>query len=334
MSNPFTAARPPAHRLALAAALFAATMPLACGSRVAAAADMPMKSAAAPAYQWSGCYVGLNGGGGASASNFTTTVGPGTYLVGTDPGTVSSDGTGSANTSNVLGGGQAGCNWQSGTVVVGLEGDFDYFRSNSNFFNNTNPPLGNGNSFVIGQVLTTDYLATVRPRIGIAAGRNFAYLTGGAAFTDASYTESYVDSGGGSGNATASKFLTGWTAGAGWEYAWTDHLTIKFEYLFAAFPTTSATGVITGRRRNQSAARLRGPRHPGRPRRHELQVLSAGSPSCSNPPSFSHSSPACARAVTRLRRGAPTESETPCPATSRPRHRRRAAVHADGSPPR
>jgi outer membrane immunogenic protein len=159
---------------------------------------------------------------------------------------VSSDGTGSADNSNFLGGGQAGCNWQSGTIVVGLEGDFDYFHSKSNFFNDTDPPLGNGNSFVVGQVLTTDYLATIRPRIGIAADRNFAYITGGAAFTDASYTESYSDSGGNTGSATASKFLTGWTVGAGWEYAWADHWTIRFEYLFAAFPTTSATGVIAG----------------------------------------------------------------------------------------
>ena len=245
MSIPFKIKRPPAHGLALAAAVFA-TMPLACGSRVAAAADMPMKSAAAPAYQWSGCYVGANGGGGVSSSNFTTTVDPGSYLGATDAATVSNDGTGSANNSSFLGGGQAGCNWQSGTVVVGLEGDFDYFRSNTNFYNNTDTLPVLGVPFVIGQSITTDYLATVRPRIGIAADRNFAYITGGAAFTDASYTESYADGSvpPGIGSATASKFLTGWTAGAGWEYAWTDHWTIRFEYLFAAFPTTSATGAI------------------------------------------------------------------------------------------
>ncbi len=86
----------------------------------------------------------------------------------------------------------------------------------------------------------------MRPRIGIAADRDFAYLTGGVAFTETSYTESYADGlvPPGIGSATGSKFLTGWTAGAGWEYAWTDHWTIKSEYLFAIFPTTSATGVI------------------------------------------------------------------------------------------
>ena len=116
----------------IAGAAFAAVL----STGVAFAADMPAKSPAAePAYQWSGCYTGLNAGGGVSASNFTTTVGAGTFLVGSDPATISNDGTGSGSGSNFLGGGQAGCNWQSGTVVAGLEGDFDYYRSNSNFLN-------------------------------------------------------------------------------------------------------------------------------------------------------------------------------------------------------
>ena len=50
----------------------------------------------------------------------------------------------------------------------------------------------------------------------------------------------------GVGSATASKSLAGWTAGAGWEYALTDHWLMRLEYLFAGFPTTNATGVIAG----------------------------------------------------------------------------------------
>ncbi len=71
------------------------------------------------------------------------------------------------------GGAQAGCNFQSGTLVYGLEGDFDYFHTNPQFNNNTNT-LANGNAFAISQSLTTNFLATVRPRIGIAADRNLA----------------------------------------------------------------------------------------------------------------------------------------------------------------
>jgi outer membrane immunogenic protein len=249
MSTPFTDTRPRAHPLVLAASLFAATMPLACGSFVAAAADLPTKVASTPApavYNWTGCYVGGNAGGGAASSNFRATVGPGGQLVPADAGEVSFDGSGSADTSNFLGGGQAGCNWQSGTLVYGFEGDADYLHSKSQFYNDTNTLPVAGATFVAGQTLKTEFFATVRPRVGIAADRNFAYVTGGAAFTRASYTESYTDGAGGNGVATGSKFLAGWTAGAGWEYALTDHWLLRFEYLFAGFPKTSANGLIAG----------------------------------------------------------------------------------------
>jgi len=247
MSYSLTSARPSTHRAALSAYLFATPMLFGGLSTAAMAADLPTKAPQPqpPAYSWSGCYVGINGGAGGSASNFNTNVGAGGYLTGTDPGTVDGDGGGSANKTIGTGGGQAGCNWQMNTAVVGLEGDFDYFRSNANFSNNTGT-LAAGTPFTIGQSVATNYLATVRPRLGIAADRSLAYITGGAAFTDATYTESYVDAAGGIGSASASKSLVGWTAGAGWEYAWADHWTFKVEYLYASFATTNAVGVIAG----------------------------------------------------------------------------------------
>ena len=213
----------------------------------ALAADMPMKAPAASVYQWGGCYLGVNVGGGASGTNFGSAVDPGTYLAAGDAATVGGSGSGGANADGILAGGQAGCNFQSGTLVYGLEGDFDYFHTNPQFNNNTNT-LANGNAFAIAQSLTTNFLATVRPRIGIAADRNLAYITGGAAFTSVSYTTSYVDANTppGTGTASASRALVGWTAGAGWEYAWADHWTVRAEYLLASFPTTNALGTIAG----------------------------------------------------------------------------------------
>jgi outer membrane immunogenic protein len=241
--------RPRTYPRVRAASLTLVTLMLVGGSRLAAAADMtkpgmPTKAPVAPAYQWTGCYAGLNGGGGAIGTNFQTTVNPGAPLGPADAAEVSNDGTGSYDNSNFIGGGQVGCNWQSGTVVAGLEGDFDYFPGKSSFANNTDTLPSSSAPFVIAQQLTTNYLATVRPRIGIAADRNFAYITGGVAFTRASYAESYADSNGATGAAAASSFLTGWTAGAGWEYALTDHWLFRVEYLFAAFPSTSAVGSI------------------------------------------------------------------------------------------
>jgi outer membrane immunogenic protein len=247
MSNPFTEARPPVHRLILAGYFVIATTALAGSPRAAIAADLPLKAPEAPAYQWSGCYLGVNLGGGTSGTNFRSTVDPGTYLAAGDAATVGGSGGGGANADGILAGGQVGCNLQSGMLVYGLEGDFDYFHSNPQWNNNTNT-LANGNGFAISQSLTTSYLATVRPRIGIAADRNLGYITGGAAFTSISYTEAYVDANAppGTGIASASRTLVGWAAGAGWEYAWADHWTVRAEYLFASFPTTSALGAITG----------------------------------------------------------------------------------------
>ena len=245
MSNPFLKARPSAYR-SVQTCLVTATLALVCGSTVAIAADMPLKAPDAPAYQWSGCYGGINLGAGASGTNFSSTIGPGTHLLGGDPASVGASGGGGANALGLLVGGQTGCNWQSGTLVLGLEGDFDYFHSNPSFNNNTNTLSDGVTPFAISQSLTTDFLATIRPRIGIAADRNFAYITGGAAFTHVNYVENYVDGAAppGTGTATASKYLAGWVAGAGWEYAFSDRWTVRAEYLFASFPKTSAAGAI------------------------------------------------------------------------------------------
>ncbi len=239
--------RPPARLANLIAAPAIAMAPLlAIALTAAQAADLPVKAPAAAAYNWGGCYVGLNAGGGASGSSFTTTVGNAAnphMPTPADAATVGAIGTGSANDSNFLGGGQAGCNWQSGTLVFGLEGDVDYFHSNPMFVD-PNGTLTTGDTFTATQSLRTDFLATVRPRLGVAADRNLAYLTGGAAFTKATYTQTYSDTIPGTGSASGSKSLIGWVAGAGWEHAWTDHWTFRLEYLFAKFPTTNGLGSI------------------------------------------------------------------------------------------
>jgi outer membrane immunogenic protein len=81
------------------AALLAAT-------HLAAAADMgmPMKAPPRPmpalvAYSWTGCYIGVNVGGGFANGNSTVT-GAGIAT------------TGNAQFNGVIGGGQLGCNYQ------------------------------------------------------------------------------------------------------------------------------------------------------------------------------------------------------------------------------
>jgi outer membrane immunogenic protein len=212
----------------------------------ASAADLPVKAPSPPpAFSWTGCYIGINGGGGTSGSNFTTAVGNGTHLIPADAATVSALGTGSGNDSQFVGGGQVGCNWQSGTLVYGIEADADYFRTNPTFLDGTGT-LSTGDTFAVSQSLRTDYLASVRPRLGIAADRSLFYITGGAAFTRVNYVETYADTlNAGLGTATGAQSLIGWTVGTGWEYAWTDHCIFRVEYLFADFRnTTNGVGRI------------------------------------------------------------------------------------------
>ena len=81
MSILFKRTPPSARPSILAAHILAASVALACGSTAVRAADLAVKASQAPTYQWTGCYVGLNFGGGTSGTNFTSTVGPGTHLL-------------------------------------------------------------------------------------------------------------------------------------------------------------------------------------------------------------------------------------------------------------
>jgi outer membrane immunogenic protein len=235
-------------RPGLVLAGIALSAPLLAGA--ATAADMPMKmpmkaAAAAPVFNWTGCYVGINGGGAAGGSSFASVVDRGTHLVDpADLATANAFGTGSANDLGFIGGGQAGCNFQTGGFVVGIEGDWDYFGSKPTF-NNPNGTLTTGDTVTITQSLKTSSLATIRPRLGIVSDRTLIYVTGGAAFAKVSYTQNFADPlNNAVGAAAGSTTLVGWTVGAGWEWAWTDHVTVKTEYLFARFPTLNAVGGI------------------------------------------------------------------------------------------
>ena len=86
------------------------------------AADLPVKAPPpAAAYNWTGCYVGANGGGVWGRSNVSSTV------TSTIPFNVPfinellSEQSPSLHPSGFTGGGQVGCNWQSNRFVWGLD---------------------------------------------------------------------------------------------------------------------------------------------------------------------------------------------------------------------
>lgn len=159
--------------------------------------NMPTKAPVyAPIYNWSGFYVGINGGGGWGRSDFAGPLGSGSF-----------------NPSGGLVGGTVGYNYQMGKTVLGLEGDIDW----SNIRGST--PCG-----VTNCDMHNRWLSTVRGRVGYAADRWMPYVTGGLALGDINTSITGV----GSANSTKA----GWTLGGGIEAAISGPLTAKIEYLY------------------------------------------------------------------------------------------------------
>jgi outer membrane immunogenic protein len=173
----------------------------------AAAADLPPAPSAvpyykapayAPAYNWSGFYIGINGGGGWGRSDWTTTH--------------------SFDTSGGFVGGTVGYNYQVDQVVLGVEGDIDWADINGT------TSTGCTSSTGLACKTSDNWLGTIRGRLGYAADRFMPYVTGGAAFGDINAT--------GPGLTGIDNTNVGWTVGGGIEFAIAGHWTAKAEYLY------------------------------------------------------------------------------------------------------
>ncbi len=204
------------------ASLFAAS--------AAAAADLP--SAAAPpvmptlppaAYDWTGLYVGVNGGVGLDhfgVPSFITV--PGT------PGFATFTG---INSRGPALGGQIGYNYELtnlpfiGHAVVGAELDADWADlTGRNTVDTAVGPATFGTRF--------EDFATARLRLGYDFDRLLVYLTGGTSYGT---TNSYYNVAGFSGSETISYArLPPWVivGGIGAEYALTNNLSVKAEYIY------------------------------------------------------------------------------------------------------
>ena len=221
-----------------------------CGAP-ALAADMPVKAPLpppAPVYSWTGFYVGGNGGyewtkGSTFPLTGTQSVAP---IAGVGVLTQQALG-GYPLTSNLAqhgagGGLQAGYNWQFNSLVMGVEADFD-LSSASRSVSAVIGPVGLSASSNISRRL--EDLGTLRARVGFANGRTLLFATGGLAYgrSDLGYSLA-LDNGAGTGGAALNSttvWQTGWTLGAGIEYAVWDHWSAKAEYLRYDLGTQSTT---------------------------------------------------------------------------------------------
>lgn len=196
----------------------------------AIAADLspaPVKAPAmvAAAYDWTGFYIGVHGGGGWNKFSGIDPTDP------TDPGS-------SANGSGAIAGGQIGGNYQIGQVVLGLEGTYAW----SDIKVSDGGPFGGGAGLAV--TLKNDYLATVAGRLGYAFDRVLIYGKGGAAFTRDKLNAELT--GPLAGSATGSFDRTGWIAGAGLEWAFLQNWSVKAEYNFMRFGNVTEQPTTVG----------------------------------------------------------------------------------------
>ena len=146
-----------------------------------------------PYYNWTGFYVGLNGGGGWGNSTWDT-LSP------------------RFDTSGAFGGGTVGYNWQNSQFVFGVEADVDWANIK-----------GSDPCVLVGGCQTkSDWFGTARGRVGVAFDRVMPYITGGLAFGDISATTIA---------GTTSTTNAGWAAGAGVEFVIAGPWTAKVEYM-------------------------------------------------------------------------------------------------------
>ncbi len=195
------------------ACVFAGLSLLALAGR-ADAADLPVKAPHIQSiFDWTGLYIGAHAGFSRGSSS----------AVLSDPSA-----TATRNTfDGMIGGVQAGYNYQlrSG-VLLGIEADFsfpNYLPSNS-----VVSSLATARSAVTEQ---WDYVATARGRVGYAAGRWLTYATGGLAWTG----ERFLDTPALGNDEKKLNTRLGWVAGAGVEYAFAPHWSVKLEYLYSRF---------------------------------------------------------------------------------------------------
>jgi outer membrane immunogenic protein len=211
----------------------------------APAADIPRapryKAPPPPvAYNWTGFYVGGNAGYGWGRAHDAMTLGGDWLTDGTfDNIPVQPLGNDQLKPNGFTGGLQAGFNYQTGAWVIGLEADANYFRLTASFSSTVLNPLS-GNSYAFTSSFESDWLVTVRPRLGYAFDRLLVYATGGLAIANQEFSQNIVQlnlafvEGG-----TVSKTTAGWTIGAGMEYALGNRVSLKAEYLYVDLGSVS-----------------------------------------------------------------------------------------------
>jgi outer membrane immunogenic protein len=219
-------------------------------SGFAFAADIAVKAPPSPPpatpYSWTGCYAGINGGGGwvehtgglASIGEPDTTAAAEDVAAGAIPSFFG------LRPDGALGGGQIGCDWQTGIWVLGGEADIQAADiGQSRTFNFP----GTAIITPVAQSASEDlhWFGTVRARLGwLPLPQWLLYATGGLAYGSVHDSASLIATPAIAGTFVGSESQTrvGWTAGAGTEFPIIfPNLTFKAEYLYMDLGKSTVT---------------------------------------------------------------------------------------------
>jgi outer membrane immunogenic protein len=224
---------------------------------VATAAGVVFLTAGAAAAQdtpFSGFYVGGNAGVSSADTTLTLKAASGSGTIIMPPGDTSLINapieTDDDNDPGFTGGIQVGYNYLAGSWVIGLETDVNFYdlgEDRSKTYRSpllVNPPI----DFTISQKMKTDWIWTLRPRIGYATDAWLFYATAGVAISEVSLTTRYSDT-----RATPitasneeSDTRTGWTAGLGAAYALGPAVSVRGEWLYTDLGTIKSQTTVGG----------------------------------------------------------------------------------------
>jgi outer membrane immunogenic protein len=218
------------------------------GMAVATAADLPTAKPApvfeAPAYNWTGFYLGGNLGGawGSFDPSTSTVFSPIGYFATTSVPAINTVGGQSIKPAGFTGGAEGGYNWQTGNLVFGLEVDFGYLGLRGSASGRALYPCCVGTGFTVNSSAHTDWLLTARPRVGLAYNNLLFYATGGLAVTNLSSSFSFSDTfATAAASGSFSNTKTGYALGGGVEAGLWANWTVKAEYLYVNFGRVSTT---------------------------------------------------------------------------------------------
>ncbi|HLH96483.1 MAG TPA: outer membrane beta-barrel protein [Xanthobacteraceae bacterium] len=227
-----------------------------CGTGVpAVAADLgieaPSYKAPVPiirTYDWTGFYIGGNVGGHWGSDKITTSTDVNFEGLGTAAGAaIDAASPVTLHPEGFIGGVQAGYNLEGSGGVFGIEVDANWLGGTASRTLSNIPVISAGDQMTNSVEAT--FLSTLRMRWGttVISDRSLLFITAGFAFE----TLKTSDTMGHNGNAlitstSGSTTEPGLTVGAGFEYAITDNISAKAEYLFVAIKDVNTTIPSTG----------------------------------------------------------------------------------------